>query len=99
MIRWLRWWGRIASDREWPLKRAPVRHSSGTQRVRVLFGTNQLSVLNITTNDPLASVVGTNRFRSGMAAQAGAGKAFLRDPEGAGALRHEPTERAEHHHQ
>ena len=47
---------------EWPLKRAPVRHASGTQRVRVLFGTNQLSVLNITTNDPLASVVGTNRF-------------------------------------
>jgi sec-independent protein translocase protein TatC len=47
---------------EWPLKRAPVRHAAGTQRVRVLIGTNQLSVLNITTNDPLASLVGTNRY-------------------------------------
>jgi sec-independent protein translocase protein TatC len=47
---------------EWPLKRAPVRHAAGIQRVRVLIGTNQLSVLNITTNDPLASLVGTNRF-------------------------------------
>ncbi|MGO8930774.1 MAG: twin-arginine translocase subunit TatC [Limisphaerales bacterium] len=47
---------------EWPLKRAPVRHSAKTQTVRVLFGTNQLSVLHITTNDPLASLVGTNRF-------------------------------------
>jgi sec-independent protein translocase protein TatC len=47
---------------EWPLKRAPVRHSAKTQTVRVVFGTNQLSVLHITTNDALASVVGTNRF-------------------------------------
>ena len=47
---------------EWPLTRAPIPHSSRTQTVRVLFGTNQLSVLNITTNDPLASLVGTNRF-------------------------------------
>ena len=47
---------------EWPLKHARVRHVSGIQRVRVLIGTNQLSVLNITTNDPLASLVGTNRF-------------------------------------
>ena len=29
---------------EWPLTRAPVRHSAKTQTVRVLFGTNQLSV-------------------------------------------------------
>jgi sec-independent protein translocase protein TatC len=45
---------------EWPLTRAPVRHSAKTQSVRVLFGTNQLSVLQITTNDPLSSLVGTN---------------------------------------
>ena len=47
---------------EWPLTRAPVRHSVKTQTVRVLFGTNQLSVLQVTTNDPLASLVGTNPF-------------------------------------
>src|ERR1019366_9234888 len=47
---------------EWPLKRAPVLHSTKAQTVRVLIGTNQLSVLRITsTNDPLASLVGTNR--------------------------------------
>src|ERR1035441_5421933 len=41
---------------EWPLKRAPVRHASGTQRVRVLFGTNQLSVdCTITCARPLKS--------------------------------------------
>jgi sec-independent protein translocase protein TatC len=45
---------------EWPLTRAPVRHSAKTQSVRVLFGTNLLSVLQITTNDPLSSLVGTN---------------------------------------
>ncbi|MCX6921635.1 MAG: twin-arginine translocase subunit TatC [Verrucomicrobia bacterium] len=47
---------------EWPLTQAPSRHSTKTQTVRVLFGTNQLSVLQITTNDPLASLVGTNPF-------------------------------------
>jgi sec-independent protein translocase protein TatC len=47
---------------EWPLTRAPVRHSAKTQTVRVLFGTNQLSVLQVATNDPLASLVGTNPF-------------------------------------
>ena len=45
---------------EWPLRQAPVRHSAKLQTVRVFIGTNQLSVLHITTNDPLASVVGTN---------------------------------------
>jgi hypothetical protein len=45
---------------EWPLRQAPVRHSSKLQMVRVYFGTNRLSELHITTNDPLASVVGTN---------------------------------------
>jgi sec-independent protein translocase protein TatC len=47
---------------EWPLTQAPVRHSTKTQTVRVLFGTNQLSVLQVTTNSPLASLVGTNPF-------------------------------------
>jgi sec-independent protein translocase protein TatC len=47
---------------EWPLKRAPVRHSAKTQTVRVVFGTNQLSVLHITPNDSLAPLVGTNRY-------------------------------------
>jgi sec-independent protein translocase protein TatC len=45
---------------EWPLRRAPQPHSTRTQTVRVLFGTNQLTVLHVTTNDPLASLVGTN---------------------------------------
>ena len=48
---------------EWPLTQAPVRHSTKTQTVRVLFGTNQLSVLQVTTNSPLASLVGTNPVR------------------------------------
>jgi sec-independent protein translocase protein TatC len=47
---------------EWPLSRAPVKHSKTTQTVRVLFGTNELSVLHLTTNDPLASIMGTNPF-------------------------------------
>jgi sec-independent protein translocase protein TatC len=47
---------------EWPLARAPLPHATKGQTVRVLFGTNQLSVLHITANDALASVVGTNRF-------------------------------------
>jgi sec-independent protein translocase protein TatC len=47
---------------EWPLRQAPVRHVAGVQRVRVLIGTNQLSVLSVTPTDPLAAVVGTNRF-------------------------------------
>jgi sec-independent protein translocase protein TatC len=45
---------------EWPLTRAPLRHSTKTQTVRVFFGTNQLSVLQLTTNSALASLVGTN---------------------------------------
>src|SRR2546426_8597537 len=40
---------------EWPLSRAPVRHPKNTQTVRVLFGTNHVSVLHIGTNDPLAA--------------------------------------------
>jgi hypothetical protein len=45
---------------EWPLTQAPARHSTKTQTVRVLLGTNQLSVLQVTTNDSLSSLVGTN---------------------------------------
>ena len=47
---------------EWPLQRAPVRHSARAQTVRVLFGTNELAVLRVNTNDPLASLIGTNPF-------------------------------------
>jgi len=48
---------------EWPLSRAPVPHSSTAQSVRLFFGTNQLGgKFQITTNDPLASLVGTNRL-------------------------------------
>jgi sec-independent protein translocase protein TatC len=47
---------------EWPLKRAPAAHVTTGQKVRVVFGTNELSTLRITTNDPLAALVGTNRF-------------------------------------
>jgi sec-independent protein translocase protein TatC len=45
---------------ERPLHRAPQLHSSKAQTVRVLFGTNELSVLHVTTNDPIASLIGTN---------------------------------------
>jgi sec-independent protein translocase protein TatC len=47
---------------EWPLRQAPVRHSTRMQTVRVLMGTNQLSVLHLTPDDPLAPLVGTNRY-------------------------------------
>jgi sec-independent protein translocase protein TatC len=45
---------------EWPIHRAPVK-AFKTQTFRVLFGTNQLGVFHLGTNDPLAAVVGTNR--------------------------------------
>lgn len=47
---------------EWPLHRAPVRHSAKTQTVQLVFGTNQLSSFQIDTNDPFAAIAGTNRF-------------------------------------
>ena len=46
---------------EWPLSRAPMWHSGKTQTVRVTFGTNQLGVFHLGTNEPLAGLVGTNR--------------------------------------
>jgi sec-independent protein translocase protein TatC len=47
---------------EWPLYRAPVKHHGRTQTVTVTFGTNQVGVLHISTNEPLAGLVGTNEF-------------------------------------
>ncbi len=47
---------------EWPLKRAPARHSANQQTVRVTIGTNQLGVFRLNTNEPFASFLGTNRF-------------------------------------
>ena len=47
---------------EWPLKRAPIKQPKFTQSARVLIGTNQLGVIQITTNDPLSAITGTNRF-------------------------------------
>jgi len=47
---------------EWPLTQAPARHSTKTQTVRLMFGTNQLGAVQITTNHPLASLVPTNPF-------------------------------------
>jgi sec-independent protein translocase protein TatC len=45
---------------EWPLSRAPMP-SSKSRTLRVVFGTNQLGSFQLATNDPLASLVGTNR--------------------------------------
>jgi sec-independent protein translocase protein TatC len=47
---------------EWPMKRAPILHSVKAQTVRVLIGTNQLSVLHLTPKDPLAALMPTNRY-------------------------------------
>jgi sec-independent protein translocase protein TatC len=46
----------------WPMTQAPVLHSSKGQTVRLVFGTNQLGVRQVTANDPLASLIGTNPF-------------------------------------
>lgn len=47
---------------QWPLRRAPIRHPKNTQSVRVFFGNTQVSVFHVATNDPLASLTGTNPF-------------------------------------
>src|SRR4051812_46216003 len=47
---------------EWPLKRAPVEKIGKEQRVRVLFGTNQLGAFIVGTNEALTSLAGTNQF-------------------------------------
>jgi len=51
----------VISVLEWPLRRAPALHAPKAQTVKVLLGTNRLSVIHLTTNDPLAWLVGTNR--------------------------------------
>ena len=45
-----------------PLKRAPVEKAGKEQRVRVLLGTNHLGTFRVGTNDPLASIAGTNQY-------------------------------------
>ncbi len=47
---------------KWPLKRAPARHSAKQQTVRFTLGTNQLGVFRVSTNEPFAALLGTNRF-------------------------------------
>jgi sec-independent protein translocase protein TatC len=47
---------------EWPLLRAPIYKGGKAQVVRVTFGTNQLGVFHVGTNDILRSLAGTNRF-------------------------------------
>jgi sec-independent protein translocase protein TatC len=47
---------------EWPLRRAPINQPKFTQSARVLIGTNQIGVIQVTTNDPLSAITGTNRF-------------------------------------
>jgi sec-independent protein translocase protein TatC len=47
---------------EWPLSRAPINQPKFTQSARLLIGTNELGVIHVATNDPLASITGTNRF-------------------------------------
>src|SRR6516162_5583190 len=43
-----------------PLKRAPLEKAGKEPRVRVFLGTNQLGNFHVATNEPMASVVGTN---------------------------------------
>jgi sec-independent protein translocase protein TatC len=47
---------------ERPLATAPPRFVARMQTVKVLLGTNQLSVLRLAPKDPLTSLVGTNPF-------------------------------------
>jgi sec-independent protein translocase protein TatC len=47
---------------EWPLERAPVRHSHKVQTARVLFGTNQLGQFEVGGDSPFAALVGSNTF-------------------------------------
>ena len=51
----------VVSVLERPLTKAPALHATRAQTIKVILGTNQLSILHLTTNDPLASLVGTNR--------------------------------------
>src|SRR5437667_11100365 len=46
---------------KWPLSKAPAIHATKEQTLRVISGTNVLTTLHLTTNDPLAGLLGTNR--------------------------------------
>src|SRR5690242_20404372 len=46
---------------KWPLERANFDKSGKAQVVRIMFGTNQLSVYHVHTNDAVAALVGTNK--------------------------------------
>jgi sec-independent protein translocase protein TatC len=45
-----------------PLQRAPVEKAGKEQRFRILLGTNQLATFRVGTNEPLFSLVGTNKY-------------------------------------
>src|SRR6266702_758038 len=45
-----------------PLKRAPLEKGGKEQHLRVLLGTNRLGAFRVGTNEPLASLVGTNQY-------------------------------------
>jgi len=45
-----------------PLKRAPLEKAVKEQHLRVLLGTNHLGAFRVGTNEPLASLVGTNQY-------------------------------------
>jgi sec-independent protein translocase protein TatC len=47
---------------EWPLRQAPFQKAGKEQQLQILLGTNELHTFRIATNDPLASLVGTNQF-------------------------------------
>lgn len=46
---------------EWPMSRAPVRRDRKHQFVKLAFGTNVLGKIAISTNDPFAALIGSNR--------------------------------------
>src|SRR3954465_4324848 len=47
---------------ELPLKKASIKFPEDVQVMRVLFGTNQLGIFQLRTNDNPAAVFSTNRF-------------------------------------
>jgi sec-independent protein translocase protein TatC len=47
---------------EYPLLHAPLQNLGRGQTVRVTLGTNQLGVFQVSSNDTLAQLAGTNRF-------------------------------------
>jgi sec-independent protein translocase protein TatC len=46
----------------WPLARAPIAHQGKPQTVKITFGTNELGTFHLSTNHPMASLVGTNKY-------------------------------------